>query len=582
MNKAWFEFDKIRKRKLGDLVWVPLWTNEEIHRDGEFGYLGYRKEYYGVHTVAIPLARAEEAKKLSWTDLTHAQGVYATKDIYKPAEVYQKDDGDDFGIELALVQQLQGETDLQLNQDVAFALHLKREVDFWLKPDEDYVVVARIRRDSAGEPIALEIKNDFLRDYLCARRMFLRTVMYRDRVMIVADAAELGSPVPLREDTESERFEIRVDPMVEGGHFGNATYAVMRVSRTDIDSEDDVPVPGRETNDNTESESWTGRHEGRTLLFVAGEWWRDENIEPAKSSLRVRGDDVPTGISYIIDAMGARATSEELDNEDNARWLWFRPDVISAITGRRSGRFRWYTQETGGVGFSRYDLTHFGINSAGLINVYAYDIARLPLWQQQIWAGYNIGPEGGVSAELLASQMQARPARTSAPEEALAEIMRRLDELFLSSIGEPLFRPHAETEVIVSRISRFRADSPQGLFSLAKDLMRVIVDQINLTALQKRVPPPKGQKWGTLKSLEHYLATIVGTEQARAVVGPLVGAYELRLADAHMPKGALDEAYKLARVDPSQIFLKQGFWLVASVASALIQIGRIMESEVPA
>lgn len=570
-----------RLEKLGDLVWVPLWTNEEVQREGDFGYLGYRKEYYGVHTVAIPLARAEEAKKLSWTDLTHAQGVYATKDIYKSAEVYQQNGGDDFGIELALVQHLQGETDLQLNQDVAFALHLKREGDLWVKPDEDYAVVARIRCSATGEPIALEIKNDFLRDYLCARRMFLRTAMYRERVMVVADAAELGSPVPVREDAESEKFKIRVDPMVEGGYFGDASFAVMRVSRTDVDSDDDVPVPGRETDDNTESESWTGRHEGRALLYVAGEWWRDENIEPARNSVRVRGDEIATGITYIIDAAGERVASEELDNEDIGRWLWFRPDVISAITGRRSGLFRWYTQETGGVGFSQNGLTHFGINSVGLINVYAYDVARLPLWQQQIWAGYNIAPDGGVSAELLESQMRARPARTTAPEKALAEIMSRLDQLFFSSMGEPLFRPHAETQAILTRISRFRADSSEGLFSLAKDLMRIVADQINLAGLQKGVPPPKGQKWGTLKSLEKYLSTIVGAENARAVVGPLVGAYELRLADAHMPKGALDEAYKLARVDPSETPFKQGFWLIASVASALIDIVKIMEGVVP-
>ena len=29
---------------------------------------------------------------------------------------------------------------------------------------------------------------------------------------------------------------------------------------------------------------------------------------------------------------------------------------------------------------------HFGVNRVGLITVYAYDIARLPVWQQRTWA----------------------------------------------------------------------------------------------------------------------------------------------------------------------------------------------------
>jgi hypothetical protein len=67
---------------------------------------------------------------------------------------------------------------------------------------------------------------------------------------------------------------------------------------------------------------------------------------------------------------------------------------------------------------------HFGINSRGLVNVYAKDIALLPDWQQKIWAGYNIGPDGKVSEELLASQAEAQPADTQAPEVFLGKGLR--------------------------------------------------------------------------------------------------------------------------------------------------------------
>jgi hypothetical protein len=51
-----------------------------------------------------------------------------------------------------------------------------------------------------------------------------------------------------------------------------------------------------------------------------------------------------------------------------------------------------------------------------VINIYAKDIALLPDIQQQIYATFNVGPEGGISEELLAFQARAAPASTQAPE----------------------------------------------------------------------------------------------------------------------------------------------------------------------
>lgn len=366
--------------------------------------------------------------------------------------------------------------------------------------------------------------------------------------------------------------------ILEGGHLGDGSFAVLHVSRTDIDPDEDVPLPGPETDSNVRATSRTGRHEGRNLVRILGEVWRNEEIEPAANSPRVRGDEVPTGLNYIVDASGAQSTSEELDNEDVGRWLWFRPEVISALVRRRGGDFRWYTLETGGVACAPYYLTHFGVNKAGLITVYAYDIAKLPTWQQRIWAGYNVAPEGGVSKELLSAQMQAVVADTSAPEGDLPKIIEGLDALFLDAIGSPLFRHYTATDQLLASVSRFRALEPNGLFALAKDLMRILADRIDTTALQQIAPPPKGETWGSLKSLEKYLATVVSPETAHALMGPLVGAYELRLADAHLPKEELADAFELARIDREAPPLEQGFRLIASVASALIDIGRVMST----
>jgi hypothetical protein len=576
MEANWLEMKQIRKRRIADAVWVPLHAVETIRTEGQYGYPGYLDEFFGLGSVAVSLTARDAAKTLSWHEIgiIHDQRIWATKEFYKPAEVYQYNETASLGIELAMIQSLGRAEPAQwhLNQDLVFALGLLRDGDCWVRPSEDYVIVARLRRDAKGEPVAVEIKNEYLRDYLCARGCLLKISWYRARKMIVADPEETGSLKQQQDEMGGERFELRIYPVLEGGGV-EGTFEVLHVARTDVDEEEDVPVPGPETNDNVEVKSWRGERKGKTYLMVEGELWRDEEIEPAACSPRVRRDPMPTGISYIVDAQGAKMTSEELDDQDKARWLWFKPSVILELLKHKGTRFDWYTQETGGIGCGPSSLTHFGLNAEGLITVYAYEIAKLDLWQQRIWSGYNVAPEGRVSQELLSAQIRGAPADTKAPERVFGELLSRLDPLFVAATGSPLFRLNAGTGKQHSTVHRFRALEQGGIFALAKDIMRLLADRIDIVPLQKVAPPPPHEKWGSLKSLEKYLATIVAPEEAREITGPLFGAYELRLADAHLAANDLAGSFKLAGIDPQTPSIAQGFSLINNVTRAIWKAG---------
>jgi hypothetical protein len=580
VDQAWFEMAGIRRRRLADAVWVPLRLAEWIGEVGRIGYEGYRTELFGLGSIAVPLARRADADKLGWSEIGigHRHGVLASNERYIPAEVYQYCDGDDLGIELVLEQGFEGAAPpvWHINQDLIMALGLLRENDEWIRPNEDYCVVARLRRNADGRPIACEIKNEFLRDYLAARGMALRLTYYRKREIIVEDANHITWPVGgLKDSGEQHRFEARIFPILEGGYSADDPgYAVFRLSRTDVDPEEDVPRPGPESDANTASESWQGQHKGKKLVRILGELWRNEWIEPGINSIRVREDKVPTDVYYIVDASGQRLPSENLRAENDPRWLWFYPQVILSLIRRRGGELKWYTQETGGVSCSPAYSVHFGVNDAGLITVYASDIAELPTWQQQIWAGFNTAPEGGVSKELLSAQMEARVAETTAPESVLPEVLEALDETFIRRIGTPLFRKHPATEGLILAAHRFRATEAGGFLALAKDLARIIADRIDAAAIQTVVPPPAKEKWGSLKSLEKYLSSIMPPNRARNIMSPLVGAYQLRVGDAHLPSSDIKEAYRLARVDSGMTGLQQGFQLLASVVSSLMNIDR--------
>jgi hypothetical protein len=286
-------------------------------------------------------------------------------------------------------------------------------------------------------------------------------------------------------------------------------------------------------------------------------------------------DKLPSSVFFITDAKGMRRRADTL--EGTGGWLWFRSDVILALSRRRGGGLRWYTRDTGGVRSSPGSYLHFGVNALGLVNVFAKDIGYLAEWEQKIWAGHNVGPDGGVSAELLAAQAEGRPADTQAPEAFLAKTVAYLNEVTTEEFGFRLFREHTDSEVLMAGANRFRAIDLASVFSLAKDLARLTADSIDAGAIQKVIPPPKGAKWGSLKSLEKLVGARVGPERARSLLGPLVGIYELRLADAHLAGSNIDGAFALAQVDRTQPFIFQGYCLLHSCVSSLHSISEALQ-----
>lgn len=583
MDQGWYEMQAIRKRRLANSVWVPLRQSEAIKK-GSYGYLGFQEEFSAAGSVMIPLDKREEGDKLGWSDigLMHGQGPWASENLYKPTDIYQRRDGEDLGVELVLVQHFDGgEPDIwHLNQDLVFALNLLREGEKWVRPYEDYLEIVRLRRNDEGRPILMEIRAEHLRDYLAARNMALRVARFLSRQAVVESIDGLNwdeGAHPDKKNDENVRFEALVTKIHEGGKPFGATTAVFHVARNDVDPDDDVPVMGPESDANIDHESRTFQQSGRPLYRVSGEFWINEWIEPAEHSPRVRWDRLPSSCEFIVDSSGERMNADDLNNEDVGRWLWFRSEVVEAVTARRGAALNWYTRDTGNITPSAGYSIHFGVNESHLLTVYAFDIARLPEWQRRFWLGYNVTPEGKVSRELLASQVRADPANTKAPEDYFVRAIKKLDLAAEDRWGEPLFRKHDDVDEISLRVNRFRVQKPADLYGLAKDVSRLIADRINVDVLHKFCSPSKGEKLGSLKSLERALAKITGDKTlARSSLTPLVGIYELRVADAHLPPSELKEALAMVGVDRNSHPMDQGFQLIDAAVIALENIWRVL------
>jgi hypothetical protein len=575
MEQRWFEMTEMRRRRFDRAVWIPLRANQK-EETGRWGYFGYKSEFFGAASLGVPLRKRGAAANLGWNGLNlmhdHCGSAYGGR--YVAADEY---DDKQLKGSIPLVMSQSGNSaeppTWHIHPDFVITLKLKREGNVWVAMDEGYIEVVRLRLNEDDKPRLLEVRAEHLKDYLCARRMALRLSWYRERLAVVEAEPDFNWPEPDGTYKDGERWEGRINAIHEGGHPFGESMAVLHVTRTNLDFDEDVPRIG--ISDDAETSSFTRKlSEKRKLYRVAGEVWRAEWVEPAARSVRIRGDEPRPPISFVVDAAGKKQIARSL--VDSGRWLWFKPEVIPALIDHRGGSLEWYTRETGSVKGSPDYRVHFGINSLGLVNAYAKDVALLPEWLQRVWAGFNVSPEGKVSAELFLAQGQGVPARTQAPELFLPIGVAVLNDAFTKRFGRALFRPHTDSEEVFRPCHRFKALSASGLYGLAKDLVRVVVEHVDTAALHQIVAPPSKENWGSLRSLEKVLATVAGEMKAHAALGPVHGVYNLRLADAHIPSEDLDEAHALARVDRTLPFVIQGRDLLVSCVDSLHTIAGIL------
>lgn len=575
MQQEWFEMQAERRRPHATQTWIPLRAFEGV-RAGDIAQLGYQEDSSCAVSVAVPAAHRAAVDNLEWGDsgLSNTQVAYAFEDgRYKTAEAFQIEDGLDVGIHLVLAQHSPiGDQVWHLNQDLVLALGLIEENHCWIRPEENYAVVAKRTFRPDGSIGGIHIRTDVLRDYLCARGMALRLLTYRERTTYEATADHIAWPggridVPLADG----RFEGTIARVLPGGDPEGAIVAVHHVWRTDVDVEADVPVMGPESEEGTDYSHHRFTRTGRVIYRISGQSWRREWIEPAARSPRVRGDHEPSATTFIVNAAGDRQNADELNNEDIGLWLWFAPTIVSDLLALRGGKLEWYTHDTGGLqGEPGFGSIHFGINEAGLINVYARDVARLSEWHRRTWAGRNLYPEGRLSAELSLSHVEGRVADTMAPESRIAEALPAIDEAAQAAWGFPIFRPHQIQDSLLASVHRFRANNRDSLLELAKDVARLTADRIDAEALKTFAPPtPAMSGTGSLKSLERALARHEGAANARTLLGPLAGIYDLRVGAAHLPGSQIDDAFALMGIDRAAPPYRQAVQLLTALATTL-------------
>lgn len=579
MDQDWILQKKETRRTFSKSTWVPLRAAVE-NEQGNVKNLGYNNELFGCGSVAFLPENREIAEKLSWGDigLSRTIGPYAYEDgFYSTIDEYQYNDKETIGVHLVLELPLPvvGGRQWILNPDLVAALRLIKEGSHWVRPEENFAVVARETVDEKGEQRQIEIKREFLLDYLAARNLALRLSYYRQRVenVLSLETSQYADLKSHQEERDGGRYELLLRDIKDV--FGGS-WAMFRAWRTDVDEDEDAPVMGPETNENTDYESSRGHQGGYDGVRVEGEFWRDEWIDHQGISTRVRGDTDRNLPLFIVETDGTRLPSAELNNEDIGRWLWFRSSIVSELLDLRGFSLGWYTAETGSIKSTSGYPIHFGINSSDLITIYAFDIARLPAWEQHIWSAQNVVPDGKVSSELLDSQVKAQPASTHAVEDLFFEVMDMLENGFREAFDVPLFTHDINRLEAMKHVSRFASKDQASLLRLAKELVRIFSDRLDVRELRKLSTHSNKDKLGSNKLLEDVLAQKIGADKARKVFGPIAGAYDMRVGDAHPTSSKIGDALKLAGIDDRNSFLRQGEQLISNFGQSIWWIGKLL------
>ncbi|MEA3272627.1 MAG: hypothetical protein U9P90_03080 [Patescibacteria group bacterium] len=584
MQKEWFELQDYIKEKADSQVWVPLRCSRNLIKEGEFGYRGFKKEYFGLTSILIKEQDIEKAKELEWMDVglsrSHKGNPY--EEEYQPASHFEHNGI--VGEHLVISHEIGGAycNNWYISPDLLTTLELVQEGYGWLAYNRGYEEVIKLHKNNNGYVDEILIKLPYLKDYLCVRNRVLMLSSYRSRVEI--------SDIELSVDWELEKITTiekglqwggRMYPIHEGSSYRyGEKMAILHVGRTNVDFDNDVPeYPFSSNEENTESKSWTRGFDGKKLFRIEGEVWKSDFVFPSqKSSIILDSEDTTDKYSYITKADGCKETAKKLI--DSGKYLWFRPDVVNSILSNRDTTLSWYTRDTGGIGFNRYGLVHFGVNKIGMITVYVKDICLLPDWQQKIWHSYNISPDGKVSVELLMSQQEAKPANTLPPEKFFKNELERLNDNFKRLYNEKLFKDD-KIDDILKKIHRFVAVPEEGLFVLAKDIARVSADSFDRTLLKKILGNNKDyQKLGTLSLMKKLISTIISEDIAEKSMTALDASYLLRINDAHIPSKEKTEAALTAlKITSEMNNVEKGRILIHECTSCLATINHILSEQ---
>lgn len=585
-DQKWIELNDIREVKYNAQAWIPIYGFKYGEKKLEFPDYGYCEEFQEFRSAVIFNKYKSSAEKISDWEFWNKDDVtphYSKESGYQETHKFCDENGESIGFRMVVSQYLARNVPYRvyLYQDFVIAYNLIPTKGSWIRPRNDYETVVKYIPGKNREVERIEIRASYLKDYLAARNASLRIYSYSHRRLVQSDKPDYDwEDKKVISNQVNDRCKVYVEHVNKHGDKPFTGSIIVKTWRNDVNFREEIPDFSKKSDSGIASESTTTvDHFPADRYYSYGRMWRGEWVFPADTSTQIGFAEPDEDLFVLTENTSDKVNLKSLKSEEVRKYLWFNPKIISLLSDNRNGVIRWSGRNLGSFSYSLDTEVVFGVNSVGLVTVYAYDIAKLSLWERRIWVSQNCAPEGGAGKELLEFQQECRQPRTSAPETNLVRSIDHIDRLFSQKFKSTLFLEQFQMSDIIEKVHRFRAVDEDGLLKLARDLFKYVIEWINGENLNK-VLKEKLKPNQTLKMLQQFSQEHNSDRDAHKTLSPLFGISDLRNYESHPPSSLYDIEgyYKIIGIDRSQPMIYQGSEMIERIADTFAKLSRFSKA----
>jgi hypothetical protein len=307
----------------------------------------------------------------------------------------------------------------------------------------------------------------------------------------------------------------------------------------------------------------------------------ERNPWPYYGERDLAGGELPL---FIVSNEGDKRSLSNPTSLGSYGYLYFRPDVLQRYLQIPGYRVFFHMRSWGAASLPGDRGTiDVGINSQGLVNAFAPDIADLDVAEQSYWASFSSLPSGEVCEEMFQTRMQQRPPHSPGITELIGNARSQLNAVFLNRFSGDLFNdleptPQDQGKLSVGPLTNQFAE----VLELAKILYGWVIETMKLEPLRATLSVLGGSADTNLrqiKLLERILMANGRDEsQARSITAPLVGLNELRISSAHIGNRELEPSFQLLGAPTPETPRKAWDLCVDSVVESLSSIATILQA----
>lgn len=239
-------------------------------------------------------------------------------------------------------------------------------------------------------------------------------------------------------------------------------------------------------------------------------------------------------------------------------YLYFRSEVLQKYLNVPGYSVSFHMRKWGNASVPGDTGTiDVGINSHGLVNAFAPDIADLSITEQSYWASYSSLPSGEICDEMFQTRMQQNPPHSPGVIDIIQDACSQLNETFKSLFSIDLFKAKEPSQkekfqLSVGPILR----EMKEVTELSKILYGWTFETMSIKSLRKAFAELGGivkdedieefNKLRQIKLLEKILCQKgLDLQQARSITAAFVGLNNLRIVSAHIGGPELEKSLQL-------------------------------------